>query len=682
LTVLEFIYMVTTVYSPSTKSRQIDQQHVYGSRHSVNTPDTFLSFSGNNAIMAVESTKHNLRQQLDTLQKQYIELRQAEKHLRQAEAEKSAILDSLVEHVVYQDNDLHVLWANRAACDSVGMHREDLIGRHCYEIWTQRKSPCTDCPVVKARDSKKPEMIEKETPDGRWWHIQGYPVRDADGDVTGMVELTLDITNAKRAEAKLREKELLFRTVADFAYDWEYWTDPGQTYLYVSPSCKRITGYAPEAFFHDPELLERITHPEDRATISKHIHEEMENQMAYHVDFRIITRSGEVRWIGHLCRPVFDADGRYLGRRSSNRDITERKMAEQALRKSEEKFRQIVNTAHEGIYVLDSDGKITFVNRQMANMIGYGVEEMHGRYLGDFIDDITSVENCRDHCTDEENRQIPQDLHFRCKGDSDFWGMVSSSPIYDEDGRFTGALGMVADVTERKKAELAVRQANSELKAFIDTVSHDLKSPIISTEILCNLLSEKYGDRLDAKGRRYLQLISASTSQMSRLVSDLLDLSRIGQVVPNLKNVDFSALVNDVVAKFQGIIGDGDMELVVSHDFPTIYCDAERMQQVLDNLLANAVRFARSADKPRVEVGYEDAGNYHRCYVSDNGVGIDGQHHRKIFDAFQRIAEKGNEEGTGLGLTIVQRLVEQHRGKVWVESEKGKGATFYFTLPK
>jgi len=607
--------------------------------------------------MVPTSADESLNLKLETLRREHAELRRAEQRLKDAVEEKSAILDSLLEHVVYQDTDLNILWANQAACNSVGINREDLTGRHCYEVWAGRTEPCEDCPVKEARDSQKPQTTQKQTPDGRWWHIQGYPVRDQNGHIKGMVELTLDITDAKNAEATLREKEVLFRTVADFTYDWEYWTDP--------------------------ELIQKITYPDDRAIVSKHINQEKENQLSHQLDFRIVTRDGQVRWMGHLCQPVYDPNGRYLGRRGSNRDVTDQKNAEKALRQSEEKFRRIVNTAHEGIYVLDSEGKITFVNGQMADMVGCTVEEMQGRYLIDFIDDFASVEAYWDTYPANEENPVSRDLHFRGNGDSEMWGMVSSSPIYDDNGQFAGALGMVADVTERKKAELAVKEANNELKAFIDAVSHDLKNPIISTEMLCNLLLEKYGDKLDDKARRYLQLINASTAQMSRLVSDLLELSKIGQVVPNLAHVEFGDLLNRVASRFQGMLDSDGIELIVADHFPTVYCDVDRIYQVLDNLLGNAIRFAKVTDRPKIVVGCEDAGNtYYRCYVSDNGPGIDAEHHQRIFEAFQRIPEKGNEEGTGLGLAIVQRLVHRHGGDVWVESEKGKGATFYFTLPK
>ena len=137
----------------------------------------------------------------------------------------------------------------------------------------------------------------------------------------------------EQAEKALLESEERFRTVADFTYDWEYWIAPDGHCLYVSPSCERITGYSPEEFVDDPELLQRIVHSDDQPMVAEHfLHESSEEQASF--DFRIITKSGQQRWIGHCCQPVYSQDGRHLGRRASNRDITDRKLAEEALSKS------------------------------------------------------------------------------------------------------------------------------------------------------------------------------------------------------------------------------------------------------------------------------------------------------------------------------------------------------------
>lgn len=154
--------------------------------------------------MAEKPSYEELEQRLNKLEKETSEARQAKQASKRTEQEMRAMLDSLLEHVVYQDTEMNVLWANQAACNSMGKTREDFIGRRCYEVWAGRESTCEDCPVAKARDTGKPETVEKMTPDGRWWYIQGYPVRDDRGHIVGMTELTLDITDRKKAEVALR----------------------------------------------------------------------------------------------------------------------------------------------------------------------------------------------------------------------------------------------------------------------------------------------------------------------------------------------------------------------------------------------------------------------------------------------------------------------------------------------
>ena len=142
-----------------------------------------------------------------------------------------------------------------------------------------------------------------------------------------VAQLEVSQNQLDRAKKALRASEELFRTVSDFTYDWEYWIGPEGNYLYVSPSCERITGYRPDEFQKDPGLLKRITHPDDQTEIENHIVKESEREEVWSIDLRIVTRNGAERWISHLCQPVYSPDGRYLGRRASNRDITQRKRA-------------------------------------------------------------------------------------------------------------------------------------------------------------------------------------------------------------------------------------------------------------------------------------------------------------------------------------------------------------------
>jgi len=246
-------------------------------------------------------------------------------------------------------------------------------------------------------------------------------------------------------------------------------------------------------------------------------------------------------------------------------------------------------------------------------------------------------------------------------------------------------LGNIVDITEKTLAEEQLRKINEELKNFVHVVSHDLKNPIVAIQGFSLRLLKKCQDNLGEKGRGYLELINAAARRMEVLVSDLLALSSIGRVVSTFKDIPSLEILRDVTSSLEDRLQKKGIDLVLADNPPTIYCDGERIYQVFENLLVNATKFMGATKDPKIEVGYEDMGNFHRFYVRDNGIGIDGidpEYHRKIFEMFHRLREIEDETGTGLGLAIVERIVKNHGGKVWVESEKGQGTTFYFTLPK
>ena len=170
--------------------------------------------------------------------------------------------------------------------------------------------------------------------DIRWCYEKGQGVFDEQGKLCYLDGVIIDNTDRKQAEEALRESEERFRTVADFTYNWEYWIAPDGKYLYVSPSCERITGYTPDEFINVPGLLKKIVHPDDHSNIADHFQGEEGLEKSHSVDFRIITRSGEERWINHVCQPVHSTDGQYLGRRGSNHDISKQKKMQEELLKA------------------------------------------------------------------------------------------------------------------------------------------------------------------------------------------------------------------------------------------------------------------------------------------------------------------------------------------------------------
>ncbi len=241
-------------------------------------------------------------------------------------------------------------------------------------------------------------------------------------------------------------------------------------------------------------------------------------------------------------------------------------------------------------------------------------------------------------------------------------------------------------VTERTaqlaEANDALGRTNKELDDFTYIVSHDLKEPLRGVKAFAKLLIEDYSGKLDNEGKEYLKTISDSSARMTRLIEDLLNLSRIARQKNIEPNIDLNELLSDVKKNLVYALEERKVDISVKPDFPKVTCDKIRISEVFSNLVSNAIKYTKKDIRPVIEIGWSDKKDLYEFYVKDNGIGIEKQYYDKIFQIFQRLHAKGEYEGTGAGLTIVKKIVENHGGKIWVESEVGKGSAFYFTLPK
>ncbi|MBL6972279.1 MAG: GHKL domain-containing protein [Desulfobacterales bacterium] len=252
------------------------------------------------------------------------------------------------------------------------------------------------------------------------------------------------------------------------------------------------------------------------------------------------------------------------------------------------------------------------------------------------------------------------------------------------------------EVSERKRTEKALIEnekkleatlaeladKNTELETFVYSVSHDLKTPIVTIEGFIGALREDFGDLIDEKAEKYLNYMSDASRKMELLINDLLYLSRIGRLPERRYEFSFDDLIKKVLNTLQPHIDESGVTLNVEKGLPLIYGEIERLSQVMENLLSNAVKYmGKENPAPRIDVGAIEQGGQKVFFVRDNGIGIEKNYYQKIFEIFQRLPSgKKIGEGTGVGLTIVKRIVEHHGGKVWLESELEKGTTFFFTL--
>jgi signal transduction histidine kinase len=231
--------------------------------------------------------------------------------------------------------------------------------------------------------------------------------------------------------------------------------------------------------------------------------------------------------------------------------------------------------------------------------------------------------------------------------------------------------------SQRALGELQVK--NAELDSFVYSVSHDLKAPLVAMQGMAGAILEDCGDQLDEHGRHYLGRLQANVQQMERLIQDLLALSRIGREARAPETVSVAEVVDDFIAEHGTQIRERRIKVSV-RDVGTLWGIRMQIEQVLANLIGNAIKYTGDGPSPTVEVGMIDRGALVECFVTDNGIGIDPAYHQKVFEIFQRLNEV-EAEGTGVGLALVKKIVEAAGGRVWVESAKGQGATFRFTWP-
>ena len=236
------------------------------------------------------------------------------------------------------------------------------------------------------------------------------------------------------------------------------------------------------------------------------------------------------------------------------------------------------------------------------------------------------------------------------------------------------------DITQQKQAQKALKEAHDELEQFAYSISHDLKSPLVTVNSFVGLLGRDLEAGDDASVVKDMQHIESAVSKMGRSIDDLLELSRVGRAVSKPQVVSLNQLSDEVVGILHGAINDNEVEIDIAPDMPAVLADRHQVSEVMQNLLENAIKFCSETDRPRISVDAEIRDNRVRCRVSDNGIGIDPRYHDKVFGLFDRLDP--SIDGSGVGLALVKRIVEIHDGRVWIESEGvGRGTRVIFTLP-
>jgi two-component system sensor kinase FixL len=389
-----------------------------------------------------------------------------------------------------------------------------------------------------------------------------------------------------------------------------------------------------------------------------------------------------------------DENGKPTGVLEICRDITKLKQTEEALRISESKYADLVQQSPDAVISLDKFGNFLSFNPAAERVSGFSAQEVIGKHFTKVgILDIKSIPKALNEfrlvITGSERQ--PFDLVIIRK-DKSRVHMEANGRLIKQKGQKAWIQVTLRDITERlqteqeleklnKDLESAVwelRRANKELQEFAYITAHDLKTPLRGIGILADWISKDYADKFDEDGKEQVRLLTAKAKQMSALIDDILQYSRLGYGNPEKQQVDLNKLLKEVIS---GVNPPENIQITVENELPVLMCEQTQITQVFQNLLSNAVKYM---DKPngQIKVGCVEQDSSWEFSVADNGPGIDEKYHKKIFKIFQTLSSRDRSDSTGIGLSIVKKIVELNAGIIWVESEPGKGSTFFFTLPK
>ncbi|NJN95096.1 MAG: PAS domain S-box protein [Anaerolineales bacterium] len=518
-----------------------------------------------------------------------------------------------------------------------------------------------------------------------------------DDEAAGMTFTALDITARKQAEESLRRSEERYRTVADYTYDWEYWVGPDGLWLYCSPSCERVTGYPAQHFLNDPGFLKEIIHPDDRPTLAHHLTEANNTAQVENIDFRIIHRDGTIRWLNHICQPVWGHDGQWLGRRASNRNITERKRAEETLRASETRFSTIFHANPAAITITRlADNHFVDVNEAWQVLTGYSYAEVVGHTPYELNLWVKPQQRDAMLKTLREQGMTRGEIEIRHKSGRIAHVLLAIDLIELVGERYILTMGQ--DITERKQlaaeneqlaAQFYQAQKIESIGRLAGGIAHDFNNllvPIIGyTELGMLKLSS------DSSLYADLKRIKDAGERAASLTRQILAFSR--QQMLEMKLLDLNQVISEFEPMLRRLIGeDIDLKLNLTADLPCLKADKGQLEQVLLNLVVNARDAMPDGGALIIETGQitldrayvakhpeAQTGPHALLTVSDTGHGMDAAIRLRIFEPFFTTKDQG--KGTGLGLATVFGIVKQHGGNIWVYSEPGHGTSFKIYLP-
>jgi hypothetical protein len=675
---------VTDLLPPEAAPAIVAQMEVLGTRPRSRGQERHRLKDGRVVDVEVDAQGLNFRGRRAALGviQDITERERAEEALIEERSLLHTLMDNLPDHVYFKDCQSRFIRINKALADWFGLSEPaQAVGKTDFDFFSDEHARQAYADEQEVIRSGQPMLAneEKETwPDGRetWVSTTKMPLRDAEGRITGTFGVSRDITAHKRAEEALIEERSLLHSLMDNLPDHVYFKDCQSRFIRINKALADWFGLSEPAqavgktdfdFFSDEHA--RQAYADEQEVIRS-------GQPMLANEEKETWPDGRETWVSTTKMPLRDAEGRITGTFGVSRDITAHKRAEQALQESEESYRDLAESAAELIQSVSPEGRFQYVNRAWRRTLGYSEEEVPQLTMMDVID-TEHLSYCQELLARVMRGEAINDVEtvFVTKTGKKVavHGSVNCRLV---DGKPVATRGIFRDVTAR----LEIERMKDE---FVSTVSHELRTPLTSIRGALGLLAGGVLSADPAKTGRMLDIAVANTDRLIRLINDILDIERIesGRVKLEKRSCSAAGLMVQAVEAVREVANKAGVKLELFPTSGNVVADSDRIVQTLTNLLGNAIKFSLPSQAVTLSATRRD--DEMLFEVKDQGRGIPADKLGVIFERFQQVdASNGREKGgTGLGLAICRSIVDQHGGRIWVESELGQGSSFYFTLP-
>ncbi len=596
------------------------------------------------------------------------------------------------------DENANFTYASPSIKKILGYEPEELIGLNAFDLMASAEAERVryhfDPIAKKYLPFKNLENINIHK-DGREVFIEssGTPIFDKEGQFRGYRGVDRDITERKQAEVALRKSEESYRLLVENQNELVVKVDADGRFLFVSPTYCRTFGKSEEELLGQSFMP--LVHEEDRAATEKAMEDLLHPPHTAYVEQRAMTVSGW-RWLAWSDRAMLDGKGRIEAIVGVARDITLRRQVKEELRDSREKLQNIFDNSSEWIWEMDLSGRHTYSNYRLSELLGYPPEEFVGKEFLGYLhqDDLLEVKETLPVLISEEQGWSDWVLRWRHKDGSYRYLESNAKPIFNAAGELVGYCGADRDITERKASEVALQAATQAAEAanrakslFLAKVSHEIRTPLTAIVGYGELMEDA---ELTSEHKKYLAAINAASDTLSLLINDILDLSKIdaGELVIKQEDIHLPSFITKIADVQQQQVAQKDLSFDVSidADVPDLLVgDPLRIQQILLNLLGNAIKFTEKG-AVSIDVSVVEEGGIRVLLdisVKDTGIGVAAGLHERIFDPFVQVFDSSSHQysGSGLGLSISRSLADLMGGTVELESQEGVGSTFHLLIP-